>query len=156
MLLNLRIRKLCIHSYVHVLDVIVYTVILKREKLMVELTLYAVHCYRDDLDRKISSECCLGPKDHYEHVTRIHEKEGLVLKGLIEQGYLDTIIEYMKKQKHRQRTSKIHTRKIRKSNTKTQRNPNNIDSKHNNQNITHPCKHSKDKFTLQSTHKYIP
>ncbi len=96
MLLNLRIRKLCIHSYVHVLDVIVYTVILKREKLMVELTLYAVHCYRDDLDRKISSECCLGPKDHYEHVTRIHEKEGLVLKGLIEQEYLDTIIGYMK------------------------------------------------------------
>ncbi len=38
MLLNLRIRKLCIHSYVHVLDVIVHTVILKREKLMVELT----------------------------------------------------------------------------------------------------------------------
>lgn len=37
--------------------------------------LYAVHCYRDDLGREISSECCLGPKDHYEHVTRIHEKK---------------------------------------------------------------------------------
>ncbi len=72
---------------------------IKERKVNGRTYLYAVHCYRDDLGRRKISECYLGPKDYYEYVTRMHEKEGLILKGLIEQErlleYLDTIIEYI-------------------------------------------------------------
>ena len=61
--------------------------------------LYAVHYYRDSSGRRRVKECYLGPKDYYKYVTRMHEKEGLVFKGLIEQErvleYLDAIVNYV-------------------------------------------------------------
>ncbi len=61
--------------------------------------LYAVHYYRDSTGRRRVKECYLGPKDHYKYVTKMHEKEELVFKRLIEQEkileYFDAIVNYM-------------------------------------------------------------
>ena len=60
--------------------------------------LYAVHHYKDSSGKVRIRECYLGPKDHYEYVTRLHEKERLILKGLIEQErvleYIDSLASY--------------------------------------------------------------
>jgi len=73
---------------------------IKEKKINGRVYLYAVHYYRDDSGRRRMRECYLGPKDYYEYVTKMHEKEGLVLKGLICAErlieYLDAIIDYMK------------------------------------------------------------
>ncbi len=53
---------------------------------------YAVH-----LDK--GKECYLGPKDGYVYVSKLHQKEGLVLKGYTDSGrvleYLDAIINHV-------------------------------------------------------------
>ena len=83
----------------YVLDVVVHVVILWREKVNDRVYLYAVHYYRDSTGRRRVKECYLGPKDHYKYVTKMHEKEGLVFKRLIEQDrileYLYSIVNYM-------------------------------------------------------------
>ncbi len=49
--------------------------------------------------RKKTKECYLGPKEQYDYVTQTHEREGLVLRGLIDSNraleYLDALIRYI-------------------------------------------------------------
>jgi len=49
--------------------------------------------------RKKTKECYLGPKEQYDYVTQTHEREGLVLRGLIDSNraleYLDALINYI-------------------------------------------------------------
>jgi len=60
---------------------------------------YAVHEERTPDGRKRRRYCYLGPKGEYEYVTRLHGREGLVLKGLLEKGrvldYLKRLIDYL-------------------------------------------------------------
>lgn len=61
--------------------------------------IYAVHYRGKRGGKSVLKECYLGPKGGYEYVSRLHEREGLVLKGLLDPGrileYLDTIVEYV-------------------------------------------------------------
>jgi len=65
----------------------------KEKKVNGRVYLYAVHweCGR-------RRECYLGPKDRYEYVTRMHEKESLVFKGLTDRyralEYLTSLTRY--------------------------------------------------------------
>jgi len=72
---------------------------IKEKRVNGRVYLYAVHYYRDSTGRRRVKECYLGPKDHYKYVTKMHEKEELVLKGLVEQEriveYFDSIIRYV-------------------------------------------------------------
>ncbi len=72
---------------------------IRERKVNDRVYLYAVHYYRDSTGRRRVKECYLGPKDHYKYVTKMHEKEELVFKGLIEQErileYFDAIVNYM-------------------------------------------------------------
>ena len=72
---------------------------IRERKVNGRVYLYAVHYYRDSTGRRRVKECYLGPKDHYKYVTKMHEKEELVFKGLIEQErileYFDAIVNYM-------------------------------------------------------------
>ena len=58
---------------------------------------YAVHYYREGNKRRVR-KCYLGP-EHYDYVTRTHEREGLVLRGLTSTdrviSYLDALIDYV-------------------------------------------------------------
>jgi len=61
--------------------------------------LYAVHVVeRKGRSRKIR-KCYLGPEESYRYVSMMHEREGLVLKGLADGDralkYLDAIINYL-------------------------------------------------------------
>lgn len=66
-----------------------------------QVYVYAVHYGGWDRERKRprTRECYLGPKHSYEYVSRLHEREGLTLKGLLDSSrvleYLDAIIDYM-------------------------------------------------------------
>jgi len=63
---------------------------------------YAVHVttVREGgrVKRKVR-KCYLGPEDSYEYVSKLHKKEGLVLKGLVSSkraiDYLDALIRYL-------------------------------------------------------------
>jgi len=65
--------------------------------------LVAVHYlgYDKETGRKNVRKCYLGPEDAYEYVSKIHEREGLELKGLADSGraleYLDVLINYISK-----------------------------------------------------------
>ena len=56
---------------------------------------YAVHYVKEGGKRK-KKECYLGPEDEYEYVSRMHTREGLVLKGLVDKKrmleYLEALI----------------------------------------------------------------
>ena len=58
---------------------------------------YAVHCWQQEGRRRIR-KCYLGPQT-YEYVTRLHFKEGLILKGLVDKEraleYLETIVNML-------------------------------------------------------------
>jgi len=58
---------------------------------------YAVHYYREGNKRRVR-KCYLGP-EYYDYVTRTHEREGLILRGLTSTdrviGYLDALISYV-------------------------------------------------------------
>ena len=77
---------------------------IKRKVVGGRVYLYAVHYlgYRKEKGRvrKITRECYLGPEDSYEYVTRMHDREGLVLRGLADHDrvieYLNAIINYIK------------------------------------------------------------
>ncbi len=60
---------------------------------------YAVHYSRVDGGKRKVHKCYLGP-DTYEYVSRLHVREGLILKGLSDPErvleYLDAIINYIK------------------------------------------------------------
>ena len=60
------------------------------------LYLYAVHVEGKGKNRRRRS-CYLGPVDEYEYVTRMHAKEGLVLKPIHDQ---DKVVEYIKALAH--------------------------------------------------------
>ena len=72
---------------------------IKEKKINGRIYLYAVHYIKDGPGKRRVVECYLGPKDHYEYVTRMHEKEGLILRGLMEQEraveYLSSIVNYV-------------------------------------------------------------
>ena len=61
----------------------------------------AVHYegYDRETGRKRVRKCYLGPKNSYAYVTQMHEREGLVLKGMGDRDrvleYLDAIIHYL-------------------------------------------------------------
>jgi len=62
---------------------------------------YAVHYYgRDECGRKRVRKCYLGPV-FYVYGSKTHEREGLILRGLIDSerilNYLDAIINYFKR-----------------------------------------------------------
>jgi len=63
--------------------------------------LVAVHYlgYDRETGKKNIKKCYLGPEDVYEYVSRIHEREGLELKGLGDDRryleYLDALINYI-------------------------------------------------------------
>ncbi len=56
--------------------------------------LYAVH-YEGGRKR----ECYLGPKDRYEYVSRLHERENLALRGLVDKfraiQYLESLASFL-------------------------------------------------------------
>ena len=58
---------------------------------------YAVHYYKEGGKRRVR-KCYLGP-EYYDYVTRTHEREGLILRGLTTTdrviGYLDALINYV-------------------------------------------------------------
>ena len=57
---------------------------------------YAVHVYRDNNGKRKIKKCYLGPLT-YEYVSKLHTKEGLTFKGLLETNraieYLETILQ---------------------------------------------------------------
>jgi len=61
--------------------------------------IYVAHEERGPDGRRRRRHCYLGPKESYEYVTRLHDREGLVLKGLLERGraldYLERLIGYI-------------------------------------------------------------
>lgn len=60
---------------------------------------YAVHYRRESGARRVK-KCYLGPSE-YEYVTRLHERESLVLRGLVDSDrvieYLNAIVEYLER-----------------------------------------------------------
>jgi len=76
---------------------------LKRKRKGNRVYLYAVHYMGYTREggkvRKKERECYLGPEDQYVVVTALHEKEGLVLKGLADSNraleYLNALINYI-------------------------------------------------------------
>ncbi len=44
---------------------------------------YVTHWYRDSTGRLRKKRCYLGPLGSYEYVSRMHEREGLTLRGLV-------------------------------------------------------------------------
>ena len=70
--------------------------------------LYAVHYegYSKDSSGKIRKKvrkCYLGPVSAYEYVTKMHFREGLVLRGLIDPdraiSYINALINYIRRSK---------------------------------------------------------
>jgi len=61
--------------------------------------IYVAHEERGPDGRRRRRYCYLGPRDSYEYVSKLHEREGLVLKGLLEKGraldYLERLIGYI-------------------------------------------------------------
>jgi len=79
---------------------------IKRKRVGRKVYLYAVHYLGytktpNGRIKKKTKECYLGPEESYEYVTVMHEKEGLVLKGVIDSdralAYLDALIGYISK-----------------------------------------------------------
>jgi len=78
---------------------------IKRRNVGGRVYLYAVHYLgykRDPVSgkiRKITKECYLGPEESYEYVTRMHNREGLILRGLSDEDraieYLDALIRFL-------------------------------------------------------------
>ncbi len=72
---------------------------IKEKKVNGRTYLYAIHYTKDSSGRAKITECYLGPKDRYEYVTKMHIKEGLILKGLMDQEravqYLCSIINHI-------------------------------------------------------------
>ena len=83
----------------------------KEKRINGRVYLYAIHYIKEGPGRRRVKERYLGPKDRYEYVTRMHEKENLVLKGLIEQEravqYLYSIVSYMVSTKLDRDTAKL-------------------------------------------------
>lgn len=69
----------------------------ERRRVDDQVYIYAVH---DTMvgDKRRIKKCYLGPVS-YKYVTRLHEREGLVLRGLADSDrvmeYLDALIEYL-------------------------------------------------------------
>jgi len=85
----IRVCPRCGHPYSYI----------KEKRVNGRVYLYAVHCVKDASGRVRTTECYLGPKDQYEYVTKMHMREGLILKGLMDQEravqYLCSIINHM-------------------------------------------------------------
>ena len=81
---------------------------LERRKVGSQTYVYAVHYKGYDVVegkiRKRVKRCYLGPEDRYRYVTMLHIKEGLILKGLVEDKrwfeYLEAILEFLYSDKH--------------------------------------------------------
>jgi len=60
---------------------------------------YAVHEERGSDGKSRRRVCYLGPKGGYEYVSKLHEREGLVLRGLLDGSraldYLERLVEYL-------------------------------------------------------------
>ena len=75
----------------------------KRRRVGDRVYVYAVHYegYDPVKKSKITRECYLGPEDAYEYVSRLHDREGLTLRGLADRQrileYLDAIIAYLER-----------------------------------------------------------
>jgi len=75
---------------------------IERRKVGDRVYVYAVHVTRTKkggrVKRKIR-KCYLGPADKYEYVSRLHSKEGLEFRGLLDRNraiaYLDALIKYL-------------------------------------------------------------
>jgi hypothetical protein len=78
-----------------------FTYIEEREKGN-NVYLYVVHEYRENKRRKVR-RCYLGPKSEYINVTHMHEREGVVFRGMLDYDrsidYLKSIIDYLKNEK---------------------------------------------------------
>ena len=79
--------------------------------------LYAVHIYKAKEGGKVKRrvrKCYLGPEDSYEYVSKLHEREGIVLRGLADRQriikYLDAIIRYIESNGDPETLSKIRAR----------------------------------------------
>lgn len=61
--------------------------------------LVAAHYLGVEGGKKRVRKCYLGPQNPYEYVTRLHEREGLVLRGLTDAdrvlAYLDALASYV-------------------------------------------------------------
>ena len=72
---------------------------LKKRRIRGRTYVYAVHYLGSKDGKKITEECYLGPLESYEYVSKLHEREGLVLKGLIDNervlDYLRSILDYL-------------------------------------------------------------
>ena len=68
----------------------------KRKKVGNRVYVYAVH-YVKVGGKSRKKECYLGPEDEYEYVSRMHMREGLMLKGMADKKraveYLETLIQ---------------------------------------------------------------
>lgn len=75
-----------------------YSYVERRESKGGRVYNYAVHYYYRDGKRKVK-RCYLGP-DAYEYVSRLHSKEGLTLRGMVDGeralAYLDALINYVR------------------------------------------------------------
>ena len=79
--------------------------------------LYAVHITKVKEGGKVKRrvrKCYLGPEDSYEYVSKLHEREGIVLRGLADRQriikYLDAIIRYIESNGDPETLSKIRAR----------------------------------------------
>jgi len=79
--------------------------------------LYAVHIYKAKEGGKVKRrvrKCYLGPEDSYEYVSKLHEREGIVLRGLADRErvikYLDDIIRYIETNGNEETLRKIKNR----------------------------------------------
>ena len=79
--------------------------------------LYAVHVSKvreGGRSKRKVRKCYLGPEDSYEYVSKLHEREGIVLRGLADRQriikYLDAIIRYIESNGDPETLSKIRAR----------------------------------------------
>jgi len=61
--------------------------------------IYVAHEERGPDGRKRRRHCYLGPKDGYKYVSRLHDREGLVLGNILDEDraldYLERLVEYI-------------------------------------------------------------
>jgi len=75
---------------------------------------FAVHYHgykivRGQIIKKVT-KCYLGPKDSYRYVSKMHSKEGLKLKGLVDPDrvfdYIDALFLYIEREELNKETAK--------------------------------------------------
>jgi len=61
--------------------------------------IYVAHEERDPDGKKRRRYCYLGPKGGYKYVSRLHEREGLVLRNILDEDraldYLERLVEHI-------------------------------------------------------------